>query len=132
MSYKMLCTRPEIRLGKGIPRITEKGKQFEVPDEVTRDLLIANGNAIDITDGMPEESAGNRDILVFQIENEKLKNKELAKKVQKYRQLLKQAGINPDEEVEGEDEESEPKSDEEKSKDNDEDLSPEAAAIVSV
>ena len=122
-TFLMLCTLPEIRLGKDRPRIKEKGEQFEVYDKVTRDLLIANKNAIDITDGVPKELSNNQNIILLQLESERKKVQELTEKLSSLQQLLQNTGIEeepveefaPDEQEESEEE-----------------LSPEASAIARV
>ena len=88
MSYLMMCTNPEIYLNGGV-RITKKGEQFTIDDKVTRDLLIENKNAIDITNGVPADKTTDKDILLVQLDSEKAKNDALAKELAELRQQLK-------------------------------------------
>jgi hypothetical protein len=93
--YKMLCIRGEIRLGKGV-RINEKGTQFTVNSKTARDILVENGNAIDITNGIPQVVNADESVLALQLADEKRKNQDLAKKLSELRQQVKNSGNDPD------------------------------------
>lgn len=82
MVYKMMCILPKIHLNNGV-KITEKGQQFEVEDKITRDILIENKNAIDITDGIPaDKTLIDKDILLSQLEAETKAKDNLSKELE--------------------------------------------------
>ena len=141
-TFLMLCTLPEIRLGKDRPRITKKGEQFEVYDEVTRNLVIANKNAIDITNGVPKELSNNQNILLLQLESERKKVQELTEKLNALQQQVQDISVESDERIFNEsrgdtndDHVEEFAPDEEESEEveeENEELSPQAIAIARV
>ena len=98
MSYIMMCVIPTIYLNDGV-RITQKGQQFEIEDKATRDLLIENKNAIDITDGIPASKATDKDILLVNLDLEKQKVEKLAKELAELRQQLKNNNNSDEEEL---------------------------------
>lgn len=99
MTYKMMCTIPTIYLNGGV-KIEKKGQIFNIEDKVTRDILIENKNAIDITDGMPATQQTDKDILLIQIQNKDAEINKLAKQLSELRQILKNAGLDTSDEPE--------------------------------
>lgn len=93
MAYKMMHTLGKIKLGGGIV-IDKKGTQFFVEDKVTRDILVDNKNAIDITDGMPANSSTDKDVLLIQIEIKDAEINKLSKQIAELRQVIKNAGLD--------------------------------------
>lgn len=99
MTYKMMCTIPTIYLNGGV-KIEKKGQIFNIEDKVTRDILIENKNAIDITDGMPATQQTDKDILLIQLQNKDAEVNKLAKRLSELRQILKNAGLDTSDEPE--------------------------------
>lgn len=99
MTYKMMCTIPTIYLNGGV-KIEKKGQIFNIEDKVTRDILIENKNAIDITDGMPATQQTDKDILLIQLQNKDAEINKLAKRLSELRQILKNAGLDTSDEPE--------------------------------
>ena len=99
MTYKMMCTIPTIYLNGGVKK-KKKGQIFNIEDKVTRDILIENKNAIDITDGMPATQQTDKDILLIQLQNKDAEINKLAKQLAELRQILKNAGLDTSDEPE--------------------------------
>lgn len=99
MTYKMMCTIPTIYLNGGV-KIEKKGQIFNIEDKVTRDILIENKNAIDITDGMPATQQTDKDILLIQIQNKDAEINKISKQLSELRQILKNAGLDTSDEPE--------------------------------
>ena len=95
----MMCTNPTIYLNGGV-KIEKKGQIFNIEDKVTRDILIENKNAIDITDGMPATQQTDKDILLIQLQNKDAEINKLAKQLAELRQILKNAGLDTSDEPE--------------------------------
>lgn len=93
MTYKMMCTIPTIYLNGGI-KIDKKGQIFNIEDKATRDILIDNKNAIDITDGMPATQQTDKDILLIQLQNKDADINKLSKQIAELRQVIKNAGLD--------------------------------------
>ncbi len=93
MSYLMMHRLGKIKLNGGVV-VSEKGTQFTVEDKVTRDILVENKNAIDISNGIPADKATDGDILLIQLQAEKAKNDKLSKQIAELRQQLKDAGLD--------------------------------------
>lgn len=90
--FKLMHVQGLIKLGGNV-KVNTKGQIFEVEDKATRDILIENKNAIDITDGIPADKNTDKDILLIQLENEKARNDKLAKQVSELRQIIKNSNI---------------------------------------
>ena len=91
--FKLMHVQGLIKLGGNV-KINTKGQIFEVEDKATRDILVENKNAIDITDGIPADKNTDKDILLIQKEKKKSRGDKLAKQVSELRQIIKNAGID--------------------------------------
>ena len=93
MAYKMMHTLGKIKLNGGIV-INQKGTQFTIEDKATRDILIENKNAIDITDGMPATQQTDKDVLLIQLQVKDDEINKLSKQIAELRQVLKNANLD--------------------------------------